>query len=352
MHILVPGAETKSVKINGLIVHYVKTVFFGRGFLFSLTSVGWTNQIIEKYGIDIVHGQSPSSFGYALLSKADRPYVVTLHGTSFGELSSFSTMPITRYTLRDLLEQLFVQSLTAFLTNIEYKYADKVIAVSRAMAKETASFYRLSEDKIVVIHNGVNLPQLSDKQAEQPSENRVILTVGRLTWRKGFKYLIDALPQVLAVYPNTRLLIVGNGEQRMFLEERVRELRIQHSVQFLGRVSSEALHSLRNNAEVYVQPSLYEPFPLAILETMSMGKPIVATRVGGIPELITDREEGLLVEPANSLQLAGAIKDVFSDSSLGKRLGNNARKRVGREFTWNAIAKKTFELYTTLLNSR
>ena len=95
---------------------------------------------------------------------------------------------------------------------------------------------------------------------------------------------------------------------------------------------------------------LYEPFGITILEAMSMRKPVVATRVGGIPEIITNEVEGLLVEPGNSLQLAKAISRMFSDSSERRRFGSNARKRVEKEFTWETIARKTFEFYSNLLN--
>jgi glycosyltransferase involved in cell wall biosynthesis len=353
VHILALGSEAENRDINGIQLHYVEPHFFrsfGKGFMFSLSSIGVTNKISKNYGIDIVHGQSPSSFGYALLSRARCPFVVTFHGTSFGEISSHSTVSIRNINFGLIRAAMFVQPSTAFLTIIEYKYADKLVAVSKAVALEAAMFYRLPEDKIVVIHNGVCLPRVSNVEIEDQNASQVILFVGRLIWRKGVKYLIDAMPKILAEYVDTKLLVVGNGEQRPFLEKRAEKLGIENSVQFLGNVSSENLYSLYNEADVYVQPSLYEPCGLAVLEAMSMGKSTVATRVGGIPELVTNGVEGLLVQPRNSLQLARAIINVFSDPSCRRRFGSNARKKVEREFTWEAIAKKTFEFYKNLLN--
>jgi glycosyltransferase involved in cell wall biosynthesis len=355
VHILACGSETRNRDINGVKLHYVKSRFlgsFGQGLMFSLSSIGLTNEMCKRHGIDIIHGQSPSSFGYALLSRTRCPFVVTFHGTSFGEISSYSTVPIANVNFGLVRDAMFTQPLWAFLTNIEYKCADRVVAVSKVMAQEAVRFYHLPKDKIVVIRNGVNLPCLFDPPIEEQNADHVILFVGRLTWRKGVKYLIDALPQILAEYADTKLLVVGNGEQKAFLKKRIKKFRIENSVQFLGKVSAERLYSLYNEADVYVQPSLYEPCGIAILEAMSMGKPVVATDVGGIPELITNGVEGLLVEPGNSLQLARAITNVFSDSSYRKIFGSNARKKVEREFTWNAIAKKTFEFYTDLLNDR
>ena len=353
IHVLTIGPETRNTIKNGIQLHYVKPRFksIGKGLIFSLSSIGMANEISRNYGIDIIHGQSPSSVGYALLSRAKCPFVVTFHGTSFGEISSYSTVPIRNINFGLVRDAMIVQPSWAFLTNIEYKCADKIVAVSKAMAREAERFYHLASNKIVTIHNGICLPRLSNAVMKKQNSGHVILFVARLIWRKGVKYLIDALPQILAEYPDTKLLIIGNGEQRLFLEERVKKSGIENSVHFLGKVSAERLESLYREADVYVQPSLYEPFSIAILEAMSLAKPIVTTRVGGNPELVTNGVEGLLVNPGSSLQLAKAIATIFSDSSLRRRFGYNARKKVEKEFTWEAIAEKTFAFYKNLLNN-
>lgn len=353
VHILVLNPKKNSQITNGVHIHYLNSRFslpVGKGILFPILSSRDVNKLCEKFEIDIIHGQSPSSFGYALSRNDDIPFIVTLHGTSFGEIASyFHVTPscINPHLIRDAM---FTQPLWAFLTYIEYKCADKIIAVSKAIAQETAKFYHLPEEKIVVIHNGVNLSSFSDSLTEEQNADHSILFVGRLIWRKGVKYLVDAMPHILSEYPDTKLVLVGNGEQKRFLQRRIKKLRIQNSVLFLSNISRERLYSLYREASVYVQPSLYEPCGIAILEAMSMGKPVVASRVGGIPELITNGKEGLLVEPRNSLQLARAITNIFSDESLRKKLANNATKKVLSEFTWKGVARKTLELYLERLN--
>jgi glycosyltransferase involved in cell wall biosynthesis len=239
----------------------------------------------------------------------------------------------------------------AFLTNIEYKYADKVVAVSKYSAEEARSYYHLARDKVISIYNGVNLPDLNVRSVEDQCA-RHILFVGRLIWRKGARYLIDAIPQVLIEFKDTQIKIVGSGEQKPFLEERARQLGIDKSVQFLGNVSAEDLASLYSEADIYVQPSLYEPLAITVLEAMSNGKPIVASRVGGIPELVTSGVEGLLVEPENAFQLGEAITNLFSDSTLRRKYGRNARRKVETGFTWTKIAQQTLNLYEDLLSKQ
>lgn len=353
VHILVLDSKNSSHDVNGVKMHYLNPfgIPVAKKLVFSQISSREVARLCRKYKMDIIHGQSPSSWGYGLLRRDDIPFVVTLHSTSFGEFISYLDVPLS-FINRNLVIEAMLEMLAAFLTKIEYKCADKVIAVSKAIAEETVRFYRLPRERVVTIHNGIDCSSFSDLQVEEENEGHTILSVGRLSWRKGYKCLIDAIPNILSEYPNAKLLLVGDGSQRTPLQHHVRKLGIENSVHFLGKVSAERLYSLYLEADVYVQPSLYEPFGITILEAMSMRKPVVATRVGGIPELITNGKEGILVEPGNSLQLARAITNVFSDSSCRRRFGSNARKRVESEFTWDVIAKKTYKFYTNLLNDR
>lgn len=358
VHILVLNPENGRRVVNGVQLHHLSpsrnpllNIPVVKDLFYSLTSSREVTRLCRKYPIDIIHGQSPSSYGYGLLREANMPFVVTLHGTSFGEFGSYFGLPLS-FINRDVIFGALSEMLAAVLTCVEYKCADKVIAVSKATAEETVRYYHLPKDHVVAIHNGIDLPILTDSKVEENIEEPTILSVGRLSWRKGYKYLIDAMLHVLSEYPDTKLVIVGYGNQKIPLQRYVKKLGIESSVCFLGSVSGKKLHSLYHEADVYAQPSLYEPFGITILEAMSMRKPIVSTRVGGIPELVTNNVEGLLVEPRNSLQLAKAIINVLSDSSCRRRLGDNARKRVEREFTWEAIAKKTIQFYTKILDDK
>lgn len=354
VHILVLNPKNSNRVVNGIQMHYRDLSPSTRAPLvtdlsFNLISFREVDKLCSEYKMDIIHGQSPSSYGYGLLRRSDIPFVVTLHA-SLGEYTSFFNIPLS-FMNRNLVYELMMSSVMLFLTSfLEYKRADKVIAVSKSIAEETIAYCHLPRRRVVTIHNGIDLAGFTDLRGDEENENHTLLSVGRLSWRKGYKYLIDAMPSVLSEYPDAKLLLLGYGEQRKPLQQNVKKLGIESSVLFLDKVSTERLHSLYHEAEVYVQPSLYEPFGITILEAMSMKKPIVATRVGGFPEIITNEVEGLLVEPGNSLNLAEAIINLLSDSSYRRRLSCNARRRVEREFTWEAIAKKTIELYRNLLD--
>jgi glycosyltransferase involved in cell wall biosynthesis len=351
IHILIPGSKTNTQTKNGLYLHTVKTNLLrsqGNGIVFSATSYRSVNRICNDYKIDIIHSQSPSGFGYSIFRNKKRPFVVTLHGTSFGELSAYSNVPFSNFSTALMRDAILVQPLFALFTSIEYKRANKIIAVSKYLTQEAKNFYHLPKEKIVPIYNGVNLPELKSSSSET-EEGQNVLFVGRLIWRKGAQYLIDAFPQVLSAYPDAKITIVGSGEQKKFLQEKVKQLKIDDSVQFLSNVPSDRLWELYSQADVFIQPSLYEPLGITVLEAMSFSKPVIASRVGGIPELVQNGVNGLLVEPGNTNQLVEATKRLFSDPSLGRKYGQNAREKVEAQYTWKKIGQKTLQLYEELL---
>jgi glycosyltransferase involved in cell wall biosynthesis len=301
-------------------------------------------ELCRSYCIDVIQGRSPSTFAYALAKKEKLPFAVSVHGTSFGEIDSYFKIPRKSIDLPGIRDAVITQPSWAFLTNLEYKHANKILAVSKAVAEEAIGYYRLPKEKVVVIHNGV---QLIHAREEEREEN-LILSAGRMTWRKGFTYLIEAMPHILKEYPKAKLLLVGDGAYKRFLEEHTKRLQLEKSVSFCGNLPREKLLHLYAKAHAYVQPSLYEPLGNTVLEAMAAERPVIATRVGGIPEIITNEKDGLLIAPQSGLQIAEAVKTIFSDVSWSKKLGENAKARVEKSFSWELAAKKTLQLYESM----
>lgn len=329
-------------------VHFFKpfSMPVTRDIFFSISSTKKIDKLCEEYSIDVVHGHSPSCFGYGFLRANRLPYILTIHGTSIGEILAYAQLPPSCVRPSAIYDACIVQPSYMFFTQLEYKYADKIIAVSKHTAQEAIRYYHLPKNKVSVIYNGINVPNAPHKKY---CANRVILSVGRMFWRKGFKYLLDALPIILRRYPDTKLHLVGEGPYKKYLEDYAKKLKLQKSVQFLGRVSTEKLRSLYAEASVYVQPSTYEPFCITILEAMSFGAPVVASRIGGIPEIVKDKVNGLLFEPKNSAQMAEAVMTIFSDKQYALKLRKNGKDMLLRHFTWEKISQKTIELYDRIL---
>ncbi len=182
-------------------------------------------------------------------------------------------------------------------------FPKKIIAVSRFVAEYCERQLWARREKIVVIHNGVDLATFQvridvprkKRELGIPEDAVVIGAMSRLVPQKGHQYLIEAIPHVRMGHKEIVVLIAGEGGFRGELEERVRALGLEGAVRFLGRQDNVA--ELLNITDIVVIPSLAEGFSLTCLEAMVAGRPVIATKVGGVPELIEDGKNGLLGEP-------------------------------------------------------
>lgn len=180
-----------------------------------------------------------------------------------------------------------------------------MVAVSEQVRQQAIDLEGIQSEHISVIPNGIDLPlkTKSDKkeyvQLRQSlgvtQEDLMVLSVGSLSKPKGHEFLLEAIPDILESHPNTVFTFAGEGQLREELETRVKELRITEATRFLGTRSD--IPDLLKIADYFVLPSLWEGLPLALLEAMATGIPVVATKVGGIGEIIRDGYNGLLVPP-------------------------------------------------------
>ncbi len=177
------------------------------------------------------------------------------------------------------------------------------------------------------------------------------LFVGRLASNKGLLDLLDAFAIVAREHPAARLVIVGeDGGMRSAVESRIRSAGLERSVRLLGHLDDDRLLAAAyREAAVTVLPSEYEAFGLVLLESLAQGTPVIASRVGGIPEVVDDGRAGLLVPPGSVPELSGAIRRLWEDPALGRRLGEYGRSTVVPRFTWEALADRLDAIYRGLV---
>ncbi|MCL4408927.1 MAG: glycosyltransferase [Gammaproteobacteria bacterium] len=230
------------------------------------------------------------------------------------------------------------------------KGVDRYIAVSNEVSHRIHQTYGISQDKLQVIYNAV--PQAlsaSDSltiPADAPwssSKMPIVLSVARLDKQKGHRYLLEAAKQV----PEALFVLVGEGDERADLETYAVSLGLLDRVFFTGFRND--VPRLLAQCDVFVLPSLYEGLPISILEAMEAAKPVIATTVGGVDEEIIDGETGLLVPPADSEALAGAIRRLLADHALCRKLANAGRNRVRSVFSVQAMMQQLTQLYESLL---
>lgn len=223
---------------------------------------------------------------------------------------------------------------------------DGVIAISQKIADLLVQG-GVRREKIRVIYSGIDpVPFAKVKRIEPRSEARVIGTVAVLEERKGHRFLLEAA--ALLKQQGHRLIyrFAGEGSQKERLQKMALELGLQE-VAFMGFVSD--IPSFLSSIDIFVLPSFYEGLGVAVIEAMAAGKPVVASAVGGIPELVEDQVAGLLVPPRDASALARSISQLVPSEDRIRQMGEKGREHVHRHFTMEQMAKKNEDYYYELL---
>ena len=209
-----------------------------------------------------------------------------------------------------------------------------------------------------IIHSGVDLNRFQNGENERSRKRKELgispdaLVVGFSGWLlpiKGVNFLVEAMARVVLEHPNTLLVLVGKGEEKENLRKQVENLGLEDKVLFLGWRPD--VNEIMGCFDILVLPSLNEGMGRVLVEAMSAGLPIVASRVGGIPDLVKHGENGLLVPPANAAALEQAISDLLSDRGRRKRMGETG-KRLCRPYSVEAMVEQIDNLYSRLLGER
>ena len=199
-----------------------------------------------------------------------------------------------------------------------------------------------------VILNGTDAPKLLPKPL--PTDPPRLLCVGRMVVEKGFDVAIDAFASIARRWPTARLVMAGNGPTRAALEHQANALGVADRVDFLGFVAPEAIPAVMNDATIVIVPSRWqEPFGLVAMEAAQMARPVVATRVGGLPEVVVDGETGVLVEGENSTAIANAVASLLEHPRLAAQMGGRARERSLDVFSGKRCVDQYHHLYQQLL---
>lgn len=221
----------------------------------------------------------------------------------------------------------------------------RYIAVSNWLAESLVETCGISRDKITVIPNGIDLAALANNRP--PGEREWLVgTVARLAPQKGVDFFLRASAILAAEFPDLRFLVVGDGPLMSQLKELARQLGISERVVFTGQ--RDNVPALLGKLSVYVQPSLSEGQGLAVLEAMAAGCPVVATRAGGLKEVVVHGENGLLATPGDSRELAFFVAQLLRNPGLAARLGERAKLSLGR-YSRDKMLADTLHLYRSVV---
>lgn len=219
--------------------------------------------------------------------------------------------------------------------------ADAVTSCSRYLLDKAIALAPSIGIKAHVVYNGINLERFADKTAYAHSRP-YILAYGRLTYNKGFDLLLEAFAQVCADYPELDLILAGEGEEKTRLQAQVARLKICDRVHFFGRATQEEVVRLLNGSVAVVVPSRTESFGIVALEALAANKPVIATKVGGLPEFMNN-ETNCLVQPTVSGLITGITQSLQDDDKRGSlRIQNRTRAAA---YAWPQVVQKYLNLY-------
>ena len=299
--------------------------------------------VLRENRIDLLHthGGIAGIYGRSAARRARTPAVVhTLHGIHY------------LHYRNPFLRQLYV-----ILERRCSRSTDRLILVCQSDLRQARKHRLASEAKMTVILNGMD-PQPEPAAHEVarrrsdlgwPPDRPVVGTVARLHRQKGVVNLLRAAPEILRAFPEVNIAVVGDGPQNDSLRREAQRLNLEDRFLFLGeRKDAAALMAL---FDIFVLPSLWEGLPFVLVEAAALGKPIVATAVDGVPEILEDRKTGFLVQPGDPSALAAAVIRLLGDKKAARRLGETARTLVPPRFPLRRMIDQTENLYLDVLGS-
>jgi glycosyltransferase involved in cell wall biosynthesis len=289
-------------------------------------------RIVRANQVDIIqtHLIDADLLGFFVSLLTRKPVIITVHSYPF---------PIeTRHGIRYRIISLF---------------NSRFICVSNTVKGHFSRVTGIAPGRIDVVYNGIPLAEFSRERSEReraalrcqlsiPGDHCIVGTVARLIEDKGHRYLLSAVPSILAAHPKTTFLLVGDGELRVELVALCHELAIERQVFFAGTRTD--IPDLLDIMDIFIYPTFREALGISVIEAMAMGKVIVATDDAAIPELITGGQEGLLVHPGDPQGIATAVIDLLNNPERRQALGK-AAKRKATHFSTEQMARKMEEIY-------
>lgn len=298
-------------------------------------------KIIKEKKIDILHLHiwNPAScrYGFAAGKSTHTPIITTEH------------------------DPFKLEKLKTIIKKWSLNLTRTVVAVSAENAKLIKQLYPEFKSKVEVIKNGIDkvwwqsqllrfteLDRRSIKESlfQAKEDTLVIISIAELHERKGLKYLVEAMKEVAEKFPNTKLVIVGEGGERNNLEDQIKNLKLEENVILVGR--QKEIPQLLSSSDIFALPSQREAFGFVNLEAMITALPIVATKVGGIPEVVEDGKTGILVNPAAPHELAKALLKLIESTDLRTKIAQAGFERVIKFFDAKIMAEQYEKLYSEI----
>ncbi len=347
---------------NGIRLHYLDNTVFGS------KRKGWETASLNKFleleqvrEFDIICSMSVVVPKKLTRDKSKIPVIVISEGTGIMMLLSEIKQAFShRNGFKDLIKAFLSFGYYYIFRELSLGRYDAVIAVSNEVAKSTRKWYFIDKKKVFTVYNGVELGLFHPDQGKREQVRRemaisdkeeVLLFFSVVTRQKGLHLLIKALPGILEKRKAVKLLVAGDGDYLTEAKRLVSQSGLDRYVIFLGHLPRERAPDYINASDIFVLPTLrQEGMPFSILEAMACGKPVIASKIGGIPSIIDDGVNGLLIQPGNISNVIEKTIFLLNNKDFADKLANDAIKKVTQNFSHEKMVEetiKTFELVIT-----
>jgi glycosyltransferase involved in cell wall biosynthesis len=322
---------------------------YWRRLFFSYYGPRLLTKFVKKNDIDLIHFNEP----HIIITTPETPLVSSFHSTQINEF--FTNLPLHRASSpRNIPESIIKSSIGSLGELFASVNSDHIICPCMDLKKKVQKHTLKKEGDITVIPNGIDTAWASEEVPENHlskfdlKKDKYFLFMGRLAPIKGIEHLLQSFRAFNSKQPDYKLAIAGSG----FYEQHLRSMAksIKNAI-FLGHISKiEEKKALYKNCTAVLLPSLYEAFPMVILEAMAFGKPIIASNVGGIPEIIKNGINGFLVEPKTPIEIEKYLDILASDPEIGNIIGKRNRELIEAEYTYKNMAQKTIQIYEKMIS--
>jgi len=349
---------------NGISINYLRNTTFGsKRKNWPIASRNKFLELNKENPFNIILSQQSSAYGFpqSLLEKNKIPLVTRVAGTQLDMLISVynQTLNLKRGFL-ELFKEILRTFYNYFLVELPlYHKSTELIVVSHHLADSLKKFYFINQKKINLVFHGTNTEIFKpDKKSGYfvrdkygiSTGSKVLLIASTVSRQKGFNIALTAFKEILSIHSNMKLLVVGDGVYLEDLKRLADQFGIQNNVIFTGHVSNDEISGFYNASDIFLLPTLrVEGFPRVLIEAMSCGKPVVASRIGGILSIIDDNKNGLLITPGNVSELVEKVLFLLKNEAFGSQLADNARKEVIKKFSLDKMLEKTIKVFETAI---
>ncbi|MBU2099687.1 glycosyltransferase family 4 protein [Candidatus Micrarchaeota archaeon] len=298
---------------------------YGMDFFFKVKK--YTNATVKKMlgkDCDVIHCHDWMTFpaGIALKERKNKPLIVTIHSTEFDRTGNLNpNQTICEIERKGLIE------------------ADKVITISNYMKNQLISRYQIPEHKIQVVYNGIDKAEYITGKSFFPLNQKIVLFLGRLTIQKGPDWFLEAAYQTLQLRPDTRFIVVGDGDMLPALIDKSIQMGISDKIHFSG--FQDNVKQFYSVADLFVMPSVSEPFGLTALEAMASNTPVIISKQSGVSEVIS---HCFKVDFWDSMEMANKMVGILNSIPLSNEMKKNAFTEL-QGFSWNKVADQCMQIY-------